>query len=454
MINKAYLIVGFIFLALSLPAQDAEIVDQVIGQVGSEIILLSDVENSLKQFAAQQQGNLPPDAECFVLENIMVQKLLVNQAQLDSILVTDAEVDQQVNARVDRILGLMGNDREYFISYYSKTPEEMREDMFDSVKDLLMEERMRSEIIANITITPTEVKNFFSSIPKDSLPYYDSEVEVSEIVIHPEANELSKQAAREKLGRILDRIKNGESFEELAEKFSDDPGSAAQGGNLGWAKRGQFVPEFEAAAYKLDIDEISPIIESQFGFHIIQLLERRGNRIRLRHVLVKPEVEESDNTRVIEILDSVRKLIEVDTITFDQGVLNYSNEDVQSFNNGGRILNPQTGDTYFPVADLDPDIYFSIDTMEVGDISPPLEYLTQTGEVGYRLIKLVSKTPPHQANLGQDYAKIQELAKNSKKSEHLINWLQTKVDDTFITLEESIYPGCENLQVWIRSGKN
>ena len=452
--SKIYLFMVSLLMITVSTAQESEIVDQVIGQVGSEIILLSDVENSLKQFAAQQQGKLPPNAECFVLENIMVQKLLVNQAHLDSIIVTDPEVSQQVDARVDRILGLMGNDRDYFISYYSKTPEEMREDMFDSVKDLLLEERMRSEIIANITITPTEVKNFFASIPRDSLPYYDSEVEVSEIVIHPEANAASKQAAQDKLGRILERIQNGEAFEELAERFSDDPGSAAQGGNLGWAKRGQFVPEFEAAAYKLDLNEISPIIESQFGFHIIQLMERRGNRIRLRHILVKPEIVESDNIRVTNMLDSIKQLIEIDSLSFDAGVLTYSKEDVQSYNNGGRILNPQTGDTYFPVADLDPDIYFSIDTMEVGDLSPPLEYLTPTGDVGYRIIKLVSKTPPHQANLGQDYAKIQELAKNNKKNEYLINWLQTKVDDTFITLDESIYPNCENLQVWIKSGKN
>lgn len=451
--NKYILFIALIIAFMSVSAQEGEIIDQVIGQVGSEIILLSDVENSIKQFAAQQQGKLPPNAECFVLENIMVQKLLINQANLDSIIVTDPEVVSQVDARVERILGMMGNDRDYFVTYYNKTPEEMREEMFDGVKDLILEERMRGEIIANITITPTEVKNFYASIPVDSLPYYNSEVEVSEIVIHPEANIQSKENAKEKLQGLLDRINNGEDFEELAGKFSDDPGSGAQGGNLGWAKRGQFVPEFEAAAYKLDKEEISPIIETQFGFHIIQLMERRGNRIRLRHILVKPEIEQKDHDKIIRELDSIRNLIVSDSMNFDEAVLKFSNEDVQSYNNGGRILNPQSGDTYFPLDELDSDIYFSIDTMEVGDLSPPLEYLTPTREVGYRIVKLVSKSAPHQASLGQDYAKIQELAKNNKKSEFLINWLETKVEDTYISLDESIYPACENLQLWIKNEK-
>ena len=436
-----------------LTSQEQQIVDQVIGQVGSEIILLSDVENSLKQFAAQQQGKLPPNAECFVLENIMVQKLLVNQAHLDSILVSDAEAEAQVDQRINRILGMMGNDRDYFISYYSKTPEEMREEMFDGVKDLLLEERMRAQIIENINITPTEVKNFFASIPVDSLPYYDSEVEVSEIVINPVANESSKKAAYEKLQKLKDRVAAGESFEELASKFSDDPGSGSQGGNLGWAKRGQFVPEFEAAAYKLEPDEITPIIETQYGYHIIQLLERRGNRIRLRHILVKPEVTDEDHQLVVQKLDSIRNLINIDSISFEESVLKFSDESSQSFNNGGRIINPQSGDSYFPVADLDTDIYFAIDTVEVNGITGPIEFLTPTREVGYKIVKLMSKSAPHQANLGQDYAKMQEMAKNSKKSEFLINWLETKVDDTFITLDQSIYPACDNVSVWVESDK-
>ena len=430
--------------------QDAQVIDQVIGQVGSEIILLSDIENNVKQLKAQQQGQVPPNVECYVLENLLAQKLLVNQAHLDSVIVSDVEVEAQVQQRIDRILGMMGNDRNYFISYYSKTPEEMREDMYDSVKDLMLEERMRNEVIQNINITPTEVKEFFNSIPKDSLPYYDSEVEVSEIVINPAPNPASKKEARERLETILQRIEAGESFEELAGKLSDDPGSAQNGGNLGWAKRGQFVPEFEAAAYKLDPDEISPIIESPFGYHIIQLLERRGNRIRLRHILKKPEIVSSDHDIVKSKLDSIRNLIIIDSFTFEEAVLVFSDENTQSYNNGGRVINPQSGDTYFPLGEIDPDIYFAISSLEVGEITEPLEFLTPRGETSYRIVKLMSKSAPHQASLSLDYAKIQDLAKNNKTTDFLINWIESKIDATYITLDSSIYPSCDNIERWIK----
>ena len=447
---KFFLLFMCLFTATLVQSQDEEIIDQVIGQVGSEIILLSDVENSIKQFKAQQQGNLPPNAECFVLENLLAQKLLVNQANLDSIIVSDVEVEAQVELRIDRILGMMGNDRDYFISYYNKTPEEMREEMFDGVKDMMLEERMRESVISNINITPTEVKQFFNSIPTDSLPYYDSEVEVSEIVINPVPNDSSKAWAKKRLEEIVARIEAGESFEELAGQYSDDPGSARQGGNLGWAKSGQYEPEFEAAAFKLEPNEISPVIESPFGYHVIQLLERRGDRRRLRHILKKPNIEPKDHDMVIQNLDSIRKQIAIDTLSFEQAVVRFSDENTQSFNNGGRIINPKSGDTYFPVGDLDPDIYFAIDTLEVGDITRPLEFLTPRGETSYRIVKLVSKSAPHQASLSKDYAKIQEIAKNSKTNEFLFNWLEKKVNETYITLDQSIYPACENVKRWVK----
>jgi len=237
----------------------------------------------------------------------------------------------------------------------------------------------------------------------------------------------------------------------LATKFSDDPGSGSQGGNLGWAKRGQYVPEFEAAAYKLEPNEMSPIIETQYGFHVIQMLERRGNRVRLRHILINPEINEDDHVLVANKLDSIKNLIEIDSMTFEEAVLEFSDEKSQSFNNGGRIINQMSGDTYFPVADLDPDIYFAIDTLEINEVSNPIEFLSPTRDIGYRIVKLVSKSAPHQANLGQDYAKIQELAKNFKKNEYLLNWLETKVDDTYITLDQSIYPDCENINRWVKN---
>ena len=399
-----------------------EIIDKVVATIGGELVLLSEVEEQHALMEAQS-GVLPADARCNIMDQLMASKLLVNQAKLDSIEISDEEVEAQLDARIERILGFMNNDVTQFETYYGQTINEVKAQFREDLKSQILADRMRSQVMASVTVTPSEVKQFFSSIPLDSLPYFNSEVEVGEIVYKPEVNKEERQKTIEKLESIRQRIIDGEDFAELAAKYSDD-GSARAGGDLGWAKRGKYVPEFEAAAFKLEKEEISPVVESEFGFHLIQMLERRGNSIHVRHILIKPELTDADLEKAKAHLDSVRQLLTTDSLTFSQAVKLYSNEDVQSYNNDGRMVNPATGNTFFEIGDLDPDIYFTIDTMEIGAISQPFQFRDQVGDVYFRIVKLQSRTKPHKANLKQDYSKIQKAAIESKKSEYISNWIK------------------------------
>lgn len=426
-----------------------QIIDKIVATIGGEFVLLSEVEEQFSLMEAQQ-GVLPEDARCSILDQVILSKLLLNQAKLDSIIVADAEVEDQLNARIDRILTYMNNDIQQFEEYYGQTIGEVKEQFREDLKNQILTERMRSEIINNVTVTPSEVRAFFNQIPKDSLPYFSSEVEVGEIVYKPKVNSEERQKSIDKLKSIREQIVNGEAtFEELAARFGDD-GSARVGGDLGWSKRGNFVPAFEAAAYKLDKDEISPVVETEFGFHIIQMLERRGNSIHVRHILVKPEITDNDLTLARNFLDSIRTLVVDDSLNFSLAVKRFSHDEVQSYNNDGRMVNPATGNTFFEVGDLDADIYFTIDTMEVGELSAPFEFTGPTGETFYRIVQLQSRTKPHLANLQQDYSKIQKAAIEAKKNEYVNEWVLEKAEATYIDID-ALYKGCPVIQKWERS---
>lgn len=427
----------------------SHLIDKVIAKVGSEFILLSDVETEYA-YNLTREPTLPEEAKCQILDGLIAQKLIIYQAKLDSIQVQDAEVDAQLNLRFDNILRQMNGDRQLFKEYYGASVAEMKERFRDDQKQQILAERMQGKLINSVTITPEEVKEFFYSIPTDSLPYLDSEVELAEIVIKPTANKKQRDIAIEKLERIREKLVSGEkSFEEMALSYSMDPGSAAKGGDLGWAGRGTYVPEFEAALFTLKQNEISEIIETQFGYHIIKMLERRGNQIRGRHILIKPDIVESDNEKVKLLLDSIKNLIEIDSISFEQAVKKYSNEDTQSYTNNGRLKNPATGNNFFRTEELDYDMYIEIIDMKPNQVSDVLEGKDFTGETQFRILKLISITEPHQASLEQDYDKISRFAKESKKNEYYTNWVLEKMDETFIEVNP-LYDTCPNVAQYIK----
>ncbi len=443
---KNFSITLFLSFLLTAGFSQTKIIDKVVATVGGELVLLSEIEEQISLMEARS-GILPEDARCSVMDQLLANKLLVNQAKLDSIEVSDEEVEVQLNARVDRILEFMNGDLNQFEAYYGQSVSEVKDQFREDLKNQLLSERMRSQIMANITVTPSEVKSFFSQIPSDSLPYFSSEVEIGEIVYKPVINEEEKQKAIDTLESVRQRIVSGQAtFADMAMEYSQD-GSARLGGDLGWAKRGKYVQEFEAAAYKLDKEEISPVIETEFGFHIIQMQERRGNSIRVSHILIRPEITDKDLELAQEYLDSIRGLLVTDSMSFSRAVKRFSNENFQSYNNDGRMVNPVTGNTFFEIGDLEPDVYFAIDTMKVGNISTPFEFRGPDGDTYYKVVQLQSRTEPHRADLSLDYAKIQKASIEAKRSEYIDEWIQEKVDATYIDVDQ-MFSGCPILRKW------
>lgn len=452
--NRFAILFSFVLiLAAANPStgQELRIIDRIVGAVGGEVILLSDIEGQLAYMKAQR-GSLRPNSQCEVMENLLGQSLMLHRARIDSLQVGDEEVDNQITARMDRILALMNNDFQQFEDYYGKSVGEMRNEFRDPIRNQLLVERMQAKIMSSISTTPSEVRQFFSRVPKDSLPYLNSEVELAEIMYLPKVNETQKQDAYLRASRLRKLVvEENEDFAEVARTHSEDLGSARLGGDLGWQKRGTFVPEFEEAAYSLEPGEISPVFESPFGYHFVQLIERRGSMLHSRHVLVIPKIMSDDLVKARNFLDSLRTVIADSTkgLTFEAALKEHGEKENQSYNNGGRMVNPKTNNTFFEISDLDPNLFFAIDTLEIGEMSAPIESRDPSGRVFYQMIKLLSRTKPHKASLKQDYARIQEATLAEKKARHLSDWVSTHIGSTYINLSED-YRGCANLEPWFK----
>ena len=445
------LVVVLSLFSLHASAQSS-IIDQVVARIGGEYILLSELEEQYALAASQSNEELPAEARCQIMDQLLISKLLYNQSKLDSIEVGDGEVEQQLNARIDRILSYMQGDINQFEDYYGQSITATKEQFREDLREQLAVERIRGGVVREVTVTPAEVKKFFADIPNDSLPYFNSEVEVGEIVVKPEANEETEAATVAKLTDIATRIDSAEfTFEEAAKKYSQD-GSAQAGGDLGWTKRGKFVPEFEAAAYNLNPGETSEVVKTEFGYHLIKLQERRGNTIRVSHILLRPEVTEADIEQSVRLLDSVANLVRVDTFSFSYAVKRYGFDKVQSYNNDGRMTNPASGNTFYEIGDLDPEIYFAIDTLETGSISSVIPFRGVTGDEMLRVVQLQGRSAPHRATLAQDYSKIQVATKQSKQQQYLSDWIEEKVGSTFISIDER-YHGCPAVQDWLRDSR-
>jgi peptidyl-prolyl cis-trans isomerase SurA len=447
LIKSFALIIGLL-LPCCLLAQpdDRALIDKVVATVGGETVLLSDLMQQVS-YAREQNPNLPPNFECQALQSIIITKLLVNQAKLDSIEVGDDEVENQLNARVERLLSMFGQDENAIKEYYGQSVTEIKDQMRTDMRNQLLSDRMQGEITGKATVTPSEVKAFFERIPKDSLPYFNAEVEIREIVYKPVVNENEKAIARTKAEDIRKQIMEGADFAQLAKKHSEDVGSGSQGGDLGWAKRGTYVPEFEAACYNLERNQISEVVETQFGFHILQLLERRGNLVHARHILITPEITPEDLDLAQKHLDSVRTLIVRDSLPFGVAVKRFSDKESQSYSNDGRITNPRTGNTFFETADLESDIFFAIDGLKVDEISQPIAFRSEgpQGERFFRLLQLQSRTKPHKASLKQDYNKIQQAALEERKAGFTEEWVINRLRTTYLSVDP-LFTGCPNIQ--------
>ena len=443
-----FLFIAFIFSCISGSVVHAQqLIDKVAAKVGGEMILLSDIEARLA-YVKSTYGTVDEETKCFVIQDLIAQKILINQAKLDSIVVTDQEVNQEIDARIEQILTSMGNDESKFEAFYGLSVDEVRKQQQSNLRNTLYTQKMRSTVMADVEATPVEVKAFFKNIPNDSIPVFNSEVELSEIVFAPTPSDENVTKAMETLERLRQQvISDSTAFERLASLYSEDPGSKDKAGDLGWQKRGTFVPEFEAAAYNLEAGEVSEVIESPFGFHIIQLLDRRGNLIHTRHILITAQLTQEDLDAAEEELNTIKTRLEADSLTFEYAVRKFSDDRSISYNNGGRMTNPTSGTTFFEIGDLDSDIFFAIDDLEVGEYSEPVLFDKLNEDVVYKLYRLDSSSEPHTASLDRDYDAIQRIASENKKERLFNEWLYNRITETHIEVDPRF--NCQELRLWL-----
>ena len=429
-------------LGIGRPAGQ-QIVDGIIAKIDNQIVLRSDLENIVAQEVARAEGKpLPPDLQCRILQSLALNKLLLAKAETDSVVVEDAQVKGELDRRMNYFAQQIGSEKK-LEEYYNKPIKQLKDDLRPQVREQLIQQKMQEEIAGKVSVTPREVRQYFSRIPTDSLPYYSTEVEVGQIIKFAKVNSTAKQASQAKLNELRARIVAGESFETLAKQFSEDPGSGAQGGYLGFFKRKELVPEYEAAALRLEPGQMSPIVESQFGFHLIQLIERKGEQYSTRHILLKPGTGTTDVNEAAKDLTKLRRHILADSITFAKAAKDNS-DDKQSGANGGLLQNREDGSTYLPLDKLDPAIFFTIDTMKVGHVTPPMPYRTDDGKDAMRIIWLKSNTPPHQANFKDDYQKLAQAALAERKNKALDEWFAKNRGSVFIEVDPQ-YTGCKLL---------
>lgn len=412
---------------------DEVVLDEIIGIVGNNIILQSDIENQYMQY--RLEGNIGGGTEIKgkIFESLLYQKLLLNQAVIDSLEVTETQVSQEMDRRMRYFVGQLGSEKK-LEEFYNKSILEIKEEFKNLIKDQMLVNSMKSDITKDIKITPSEVKSFYKKLPKDSIPLITSEFEIGHILIKPPINFKEKQSIKEKLRGFRERILKGENFETLAILYSEDKASAKKGGDLGLHGRGEFYPEFEAAAFALKKDEISDVVETEAGFHIIQMIERKGEYFNVRHILLSPKISPQELAKSKNTLDSITNLIKEKKYTFESAAEKFS--DSPDKINGGNMINNVTGNSEFLADQIDPKIFFVIDKLEIGEISKPILIKSDDNSENYQIIYLKNRTMPHRANPIDDYDKIQAWALQKKQNDAVNDWIDNKITETFIKIND------------------
>ena len=438
-INKKILVLFIsVTFSFTISAQD-EIIDRIIGVVGDQIILQSDIENQYIQLKARGYRGNEEKTKCSIFEDQLAQKLLLNQAKVDSIEITESQVEMELNRRLQAFINQIGSEKQ-LEDYYKKSIPEIKEDFRELIRDQLLTEEMQRNIAGEITVTPSEVKKFYKRAPKDSLPLINSQIEIRQIVKIPPFSEEAKLEVREKLLNLRKRIINGERFSTLAVLYSEDKGTAIKGGELGFTNKADLVTEFANTAFSLKKDIVSTFVETEFGYHIIKLIDRRNDQVNVRHILMKPKTSPESKRQAKSFLDSLNQIIRTDSITFKNAARGYS-DDTDSRLSGGIIINPRTGDTKFEMDQLDKEMYYVIKDMKTGEISEPYETIDKNGNLVFKIVSITSRSKPHTANLKNDYKILQELTIQSKQQEFFGNWIKDKQKNTYTRIVDD-YQTC------------
>ena len=439
------LVVLFILQSADLLCQD-KIIDQIMAVVGDKKVLLSDIENQYQQLTAQGV-KATDNLRCQIFEELLSQKLLLNQAEVDSIEVTEVETELQLDQRLKFFINQVGSE-ENLIQYFNKSILEIKEDLRDAIREQMLIERMRAEIIGSISVTPSEVKSFYKNLPEDSIPYVNSEIEIDQIVIYPSTSEEAIYDVRQKLLDIRQRIINGERFTTLAVLYSEGP-SAPKGGDIGWSNKADLDPEYAKAAFSLKKGAVSKIVKSSFGYHIIELIDRTEARVHTRHILMKPKISIAEKEKAMNKLDSVISLIRLDSLTFNQAALRYS-QDEDTRMNGGQVVNEMTGNTKFALDNFATRDYLIIKNLDLGEISESYESEDKHGKIIFKAVVLRSRTNPHIANIKEDYDLMKQMTMYNKQNEIIDNWVKEKIESTFIRLDNN-YKNCNfRLVGWLK----
>ena len=430
---------------------EKSIVDEVIWVVGDEAILKSDVEEARLQ--AEQEGQRwNGDPDCVIPEQIAVQKLFLHQAAIDSIEVSENDIMQEVDMQIDYWIQMVGS-REKLEEYKKQTVTQMRNQLHDTMRDRKMAEEMRKELVKDIQVTPSEVRRFFKDLSEDSIPYVPTEVEVQIITQTPRIATEEINRVKDQLREFTERVTKGEtSFSTLARLYSEDPGTARVGGELDYTGRGTLDPAFANVAFNLtDPKKVSKIVESEFGFHIIQLIDKRGDKIKCRHILLKPQVADSAVTKSIERLDSIRADINEGKFTFDEGAT-FISDDKDTRNNKGLMANvtDMSRTSKFKMQDLPPEVARAIDTLKIGEISAPFQMINKRGKTVCAIAKLKNRVEGHKATITEDFQVMKAVVENKRRMETLHKWVCDKIKATYVRINDR-YKDCKfEYEGWVR----
>ena len=432
----------FIALLCSLMVQAQSVIDEVIWVVGDEAILRSEVEE--ERLRAQYEGQqIKGDPYCVIPEQIAIQKLFLHQAVIDSVEANESTVSHQVDMRLNYYINQIGS-KEKMEEYFRKSSSEIREEMMTTVRNQMIIQQMQSKLTSDIKPTPADIRRYYNSLPLDSLPMMPAQVEVQILSFEPPVPAEETERVKQRLREFTERVQAGTAdFSMLARLYSEDTESAKRGGELGFVGRGQLVSEFAEVAFNLnDPKRVSRIVQTEYGYHIIQLIEKKGERINCRHILLRPRISATDKVRAIERLDSIRQLIQSDSIQFEQAVIRFS-EDKNTVMNAGLMINPNTGSSRFEYQDLAPEIAKQIYNLNEGEVSQPFVMMDQTkNREVCAIVRVAKKTDIHRANLTDDFQAIKSMLEQKLSEEFIHNWILKKQKSTFVQISPE-WQGCD-----------
>jgi peptidyl-prolyl cis-trans isomerase SurA len=448
-VMKRKLRFSLLLITLFLPgfftANSQVLIESIAAIAGNEVIYLSELESTVADLKRSNNRTPIDQLRCSVFEEMLISKLFLDQARIDSIIVTDDAVEGELNMRMNDAIRRAGSE-EALVDFFKKSMIEIRRDIKKTMLEQETVREVQATIASNVTVTPAALKRFYASIPKDSLPVVPAKYELSIIQVDPPANEENKAEARQKLLDIRSQILGGKGFNVLAVIYSEDTESAKNGGEIGYLTRGELEKEYADAAFSLTKNTVSRIVETKFGFHIIQLIDRKGEMVNTRHILIRPKVKPEQEARAIAKLDSLANLIRKDSLKFKDAAIRFSTHK-DSRINGGKFVSADPSDrvTWFTLEELNPEMYFQLRNLKVGEISEPFKTTDENNNVVFRIVRLDNELPAHTANLKDDYQSLYNAAMMNERTKVYEKWIKEKIEVTYLKISEEL-KSCEFLK--------